>query len=106
MNGWNIPGWLEDEVKERDAVCVYCGVPMVKKPTPGGGRKTVGTWEHIINDARIITPENIARCCVACNSSKGTRKLADWLQSDYCKRHNINRDTVAKIVRDALAISV
>jgi hypothetical protein len=25
-NNWNIPEWLEKEVKKRDKVCVYCGV--------------------------------------------------------------------------------
>ncbi len=24
-NNWNIPAWLEKEVRERDTVCVYCG---------------------------------------------------------------------------------
>jgi hypothetical protein len=24
-NNWNIPEWLEKEVRERDTVCVYCG---------------------------------------------------------------------------------
>lgn len=23
-NRWNIPDWLEKEVRERDKVCVYC----------------------------------------------------------------------------------
>ncbi len=31
------------------------------------------TWEHIINDASVVSRENIAWCCVVCNSSKGTR---------------------------------
>jgi hypothetical protein len=60
------------------------------------------TWEHIVNDARIVTRENIARCCNACNASKGAKVLADWLKSDYCRRKNITAETAADIVRRAL----
>jgi hypothetical protein len=90
------------EVKERDKTCVYCGIKMIEKKPSNGTRKTVATWEHIINDASIVTRENIARCCVACNSSKGTKKLSDWLESAYCKRRGINKDTVAEVVKSML----
>jgi 5-methylcytosine-specific restriction endonuclease McrA len=73
MNRWRIPELLEKEVKERDKFCIYCGILMINKMPARGPRKSVATWEHIINDASIITLENIARCCVACNSSKGTK---------------------------------
>jgi len=102
MNRWGIPDWLEEEVKERDKVCVYCGVQMIEQMPPGGPRNAVATWEHIINDASIVTRENIARCCVACNSSKGTKTLSDWMQSGFCKKHRINKDTVAEVVKTAL----
>jgi len=102
MNQWNIPEWLEIEVKARDKACVYCGVKMLDQMPPHGPRKSVATWEHIINDAKIVTRENIARCCVACNSSKGTKPLADWIESTYCRKHGINRETVAEVVRKAL----
>jgi 5-methylcytosine-specific restriction endonuclease McrA len=105
MNRWNIPGWLEREVKGRDKNCVYCGIPMIDKMPLSGPRNAVATWEHIINDASIITRENIARCCVACNSSKGTKSLCDWLQSKYCKKRGINKDTVADVVKDALRLN-
>ena len=102
MNRWGIPAWLEEEVRARDKACVYCGVQMIEKVPPGGSRRTVATWEHIINDASIVTRENIARCCAACNSSKGTKDLADWMQSNYCKTHGIREDTVAEVVKEAL----
>jgi hypothetical protein len=54
------------------------------------------------NDSSIISRKNIARCCVVCNSSKGTRKLSDWIQSRYCKKNEINKNTVAKVVKKAL----
>ena len=99
MNRWNIPDWLESEVKDRDTRCVYCRVEfgLLKH-----NRKTAATWEHIVNDARIINRENIARCCFACNSSKGTKELSCWLESDYCRNRGITRDTVAEVVRRAL----
>lgn len=102
MNRWSIPDWLEEEVKARDQTCVYCGVRMIAQMPVRGSRKAVATWEHIINDAGIVTRENIARCCVACNASKGSKKLSDWIQSTYCKESGINKDTVAVVVKEAL----
>jgi hypothetical protein len=104
MNRWGIPAWLEEEVKNRDKACIYCGIQIIEQMPQGGPRKAVATWEHIINDATIVTRENIARCCSACNSSKGTKKLSNWMKSNYCKKRGINKDTVAEIVKQALKI--
>jgi len=103
MNIWGIPDWLETEVRARDKKCIYCGVEMLQRVPRGSPRKAVATWEHIINDARIITRENIALCCSACNSSKGQKPLADWLHSNYCVKRGVNENTVAQIVKDALS---
>jgi len=98
-NNWNIPAWLEAEVRERDKECVYCGTEF----TPANiSRKSVSSWEHIINDVKIITHENIVLCCCGCNSSKGQKKLSDWLQSKYCKDRGITPETVAPIVKEAI----
>ena len=102
MNRWGIPDWLEAEVRERDKVCVYCGIQMIQCAQTGQARRSVATWEHIVNDASIVTPDNIARCCAGCNSSKGTMGLADWLQSTYCEGREISRDTVAAVINRAL----
>ena len=102
MNNWRIPDWLEKEVIERDKTCVYCGIQMLEKMPAHGPRKTVATWEHIINDQTIVTRDNIARCCVACNASKGAKKLSEWLQSSYCKKLGISADTVAEVIKQAL----
>jgi len=102
MNRWGIPAWLEEEVKARDKTCVYCGVQMLEKVRLDGSRRSIATWEHIINDATIVTRENIARCCTACNSSKGTKNLTAWMQSNYCNMHGIREDTVAEVVKEAL----
>ena len=103
MNRWGIPGWLEAEVRKRDEVCVYCGIRMIESVPRGASRRAAATWEHIINDARIVTRENIARCCAACNSSKGTKLLSIWIESNYCKKLGINEDTVAEVVKKALS---
>jgi 5-methylcytosine-specific restriction endonuclease McrA len=98
MNNWNIPDWLEREVIDRDKNCVYCRVEFGSS----GTRKTKATWEHIVNDARIVNRENISRCCVSCNSSKGNKRLSEWLHSDYCKKRGITKETVAEVVKRAL----
>ena len=100
VNRWNIPDWLEREVTERDRNCVYCGIEFV---STNETRKSKPTWEHIVNDARIINRENIARCCVSCNASKGAKDLADWLESNYCKQREIKKENVAEVVKKALA---
>ena len=99
MNRWNIPGWLERAVIERDGCCVYCGVQFSAQRA---SRRGAPSWEHIINDARIVTLENIARCCIGCNASKGTELLADWLETDYCRARGITRESVASVIRVAL----
>ena len=98
-NNWNIPKWLEMEIRARDKACVYCGVEFT--PTKIS-KKTAASWEHIINNAKIITRENIALCCCGCNSSKGAKKLSDWLQSKYRIEREINQDTVSPIIMDAI----
>jgi len=48
VNRWNIPEWLQKEVKARNNFCLYCGIEMVDQMPPGGSRKSVATQEHII----------------------------------------------------------
>jgi hypothetical protein len=98
---WNIPDWLEREIEDRDQNCVYCCTEFGSSKET---RKSVATWEHIVNDARMVNRENIARCCFSCNSSKGTKRLFDWLESDYCEKRGISKDTVAEVVRSALVV--
>jgi 5-methylcytosine-specific restriction endonuclease McrA len=98
-NNWNIPDWLEKEVRERDKSCVYCGVDFTLANI---SRKSAASWEHIINDAKIITRENIVLCCCGCNASKNQKQLSVWLQSKYCKERGICADTVAPIIKQAI----
>jgi hypothetical protein len=100
MNNWNIPDSLEREVRDRDRECIYCRIEL----GPSEKRNSIATWEHIVNDARIVSRENIARCCFSCNASKGAKKLSDWLESKYCKKRGITKGTVAEVVRRALVL--
>ncbi|WP_343219717.1 HNH endonuclease [Oceaniferula marina] len=98
-NNWNIPKWLEDEVRDRDKVCVYCGCEFTPVKI---SRKSAASWEHIINDAKIITRENIALCCCGCNASKGQKQLSVWLQTRYCKERDISPESVADVIKQAI----
>lgn len=82
-------------VIKRDKQCVYCHCKFSSK-----NRKTSASWEHVINDINITTPENIVRCCVSCNASKSTKSLKVWLKSKYCLDKNITEETVADIIKD------
>jgi hypothetical protein len=97
MNKWNIPDWLEKEVRARDEVCVFCKVKFTKSKKK---KKHNASWEHIINDTSIINRYNIVLCCSGCNSSKGVKSLQEWFKSDYCKNKNINLNTVSDIIRE------
>jgi hypothetical protein len=99
VNRWNIPPDLELDVSQRDKHCVYCQHDFSLPATTRGMRPS---WEHIVNDERIISAANIALCCISCNASKGARLLEVWLQSKYCARKGISVDTVADVVREAL----
>jgi hypothetical protein len=72
MNNWKIPAWLEREVIERDRSCVYCGVSFAQVSNLWRERPS---WEHIVNDATIVTRDNIALCCIGCNASKGAKDV-------------------------------
>ena len=99
MNRWNIPDWLEQEVIARDRSCVYCGIEF---DTSAANRRNRPSWEHIINDASIVTGDNIALCCIGCNASKGAKDLTEWLNSRYCETNGITPRSVAPIIRRAL----
>jgi 5-methylcytosine-specific restriction endonuclease McrA len=94
MNNWHIPPEMENDIRTRDKSCVYCALPFSESKRP--------TWEHIINDEKIITSENIALCCRSCNSSKGAKKLSDWMNSKYCHEKGINYSSVSKVIQTVL----
>ncbi|MBT8377398.1 MAG: HNH endonuclease [Bacteroidia bacterium] len=98
-NKWGIPIDVEIFVKERDKKCVYCGVEFSED---NDSRKSNPSWEHIVNDIRINGKDNIALCCISCNASKGAKLIEDWLESKYCKQKEINKKSVALVVKEAI----
>lgn len=96
-NRWGIPEEVERAVLDRDKVCVYCA-----KPFSHENRSSKPSWEHIINDIKIATKENIALCCVGCNASKGAKLLHIWLESDRAKKRGVGRHTLAQVILDAI----
>ena len=98
-NRWNIPEEVEIFVKSRDLECVYCRVDFSQIHE---SIKTKPTWEHLVNDIRLNSADNVALCCYSCNSSKGAKSLEDWLSSKYCVSKGITRDTVGLVVKRVL----
>jgi len=98
LNKWAIPNWLEEKVKKRDKFCAYCNIKLKEYPLKKGTPLDKATWEHIDNDGPLGTESNVVRCCCSCNSSKGTKKLSDWLESSYCKEKKINEKTIKNII--------
>ncbi len=111
-NKFRIPEDVEAEIRNRDTKCVYCNNPMIY-PWQSSNRKHSATIEHL----REVKPfywtekglrtglekEDLAICCGSCNSSRGKKKLWDWLQkSSYCKENGINENTVADPVKEYL----
>lgn len=98
-NHWRIPKETEIIVRKRDSKCVYCGIVFSENDN---SRKSMPTWEHIINDITINGPDNIALCCCSCNASKGIKRIEDWLKGKYCCAKGISYNTVAPIVKKYL----
>lgn len=98
-NRWGIPKEVEAFVKERDANCVYCGQKFLDQAV---SRKQKPSWEHIVNNIRLNSIENISLCYMSCNASKGAKLLEDWLESDYCKRNNINKESIEQVIKEAI----
>lgn len=98
MNRWGITAAVQETVRKRDRKCVYCRAAFKRHVRGRGGRAHIATWEHIDNEG-ASSEHNVALCCCACNSSKGTKALAEWFKSEYCKKNNINAGSIAPFVR-------
>lgn len=96
---WGITVAVQETVIDRDKRCVYCHTRFKQHVRGRGGRVHMATWEHIDNDGDC-SDRNVALCCCACNSSKGTKTLAEWFESEYCKERKISASRVAPVVRN------
>ena len=102
-NRFGIPNKVEQEIRARDKVCVYCGKAFDEKGKYGD-RPSI---EHLDRDppfywAKGLKKSGIAICCGSCNSSRGKKKLLDWFRTEYCLDRNINKNTVAEPVKEYL----
>lgn len=98
-NTYGISDKDEQAIRARDKTCVYCRKVMKKS------RRALGaTIEHFNNDGPFHEKFNIAICCRGCNSSKGTKKLLAWFETDYCRRMKISGKTVLKPVKDYMRL--
>lgn len=80
FKAWKIDETLAKQILVRDKVCYYC-----KNKFDESLRSTHAEIEHIDNDAKNISLENIVLCCGHCNRSKGNKQLSDWKNRWYEK---------------------
>ena len=97
---YKIPDRVARRVARRDKFCVFC---KLRFEIGARSRSNVASWEHMDNDS-VKDPKvwNIALCCGSCNSSRQDKGLLDWFESEYCRKNNINRQTVAPVIRTYL----
>ncbi len=97
-NNYGLPKDELNKIFERDSVCVYCQKIMTDH-TANNPRRDWYSIEHL----NYLPPWNNSRtvviCCWSCNSSRGNKKIKDWLNSDYCKVRKIKLSTVASAVK-------
>ena len=74
------------------------------KQSPHAMRASGATIEHFNNNGPLKKKYNVAICCRRCNSSKGTKRLAVWFKTPYCREKKINGETVSKPVKEIYAI--
>lgn len=101
MNRWGIPDWLEKKIRDRDKLCVYCHIELKEYLDIKGTPKDKATFEHL-TDEDLPLEDNVVMCCGSCNSSRGAKELPDWLESLYCKKKKISRETINPIVWELL----
>ncbi|KQP14219.1 hypothetical protein ASF43_15460 [Pseudorhodoferax sp. Leaf267] len=80
-----VPWAVALEVLARDARCVYCAKLFCEA---SGLRSTFPTWDSL-NAGKKPTVDDVVLCCIGCKASKGRKPLRLWLQSGYCRQHNI-----------------
>jgi hypothetical protein len=96
-NNYGLPRDELQKIFERDKACVYCHKTMIGHRA--NSRR--GDWysiEHLNYLPPWDNPKTVAICCWSCNSSRGNKKLMDWLRHRTVSR-NINEVTVAEPVR-------
>jgi hypothetical protein len=103
-NKYGIPDLLEKKIRDRDKKCVYYNKELIY-PYSRKNQKDSATIEHLNFNGPFywdkgLEIKDVVMCCGSCNSSRGIKKLQDWFKTNYCIKKNINKETVAKIVKN------
>src|SRR5258705_13855173 len=103
-NRFQIPQDVEIRLRQGFKVCAYCARRMKAQASINGNRRAMPTIEHLNRKGPFYWSERLQEkhlviCCGQCNSSRGTKQLADWFASPYCLAKRINARTVAPRVR-------
>jgi len=101
-NVYGIGHDLEKKLRATHKKCVFCGIAMKTHAHSKGTPGDKATFEHLDNNGSMNKENNVVMCCGSCNSSKGTKSLATWLKSDYCKKYGITKNSVASVVKKYL----
>ena len=111
VNAFGIPDDVEQSIRVRDTVCVYCGGGMKEHSRVRGCPKDKATIEHLNFAGPFywdegLQAEDIVICCASCNSSRGVKPLPVWFESAYCVARGISGETVATPVKEYLERSI
>lgn len=102
-NNYGIPAAVEQKIRTRDKTCEYCRKKMLK-----GHPKKGPTIEHLNNVIHLVptdcakdcnTIQTLAICCNSCNTSRGNKHYWIWFDKEYCIKNDINKRTVANVVK-------
>jgi hypothetical protein len=106
-NKFGIPQEVEDRLRRKFKVCAYCRREMREYAGVKGCPSDKATIEHLNWKGPFywsggLKEEDLVLCCGACNSSRGTKLLAVWFTSLYCREKGISAATVADEVKKYL----
>jgi len=110
-NQFQIPREVEGRLRREFRTCAYCGRRF---RSPVGLRGTCGTKatiEHLNRHGPFhwsegLREEHLVRVWGRCNSSRSTKRLAEWFASPYCTSRRIGPTTVVERVRQYLRSAV
>ena len=103
-NQFGIPQEVESRLRLKFKLCAYCRRKMQEYIGVRGCPSDKATIEHLNRKGPFhwsdgLQEEHLVICCGGCNSSRGTKRLADWFRSRYCRNKGIRPMTVAAGVR-------
>ena len=103
-NKYGIPQDVECRLRQTFKDCAYCRQPMKEHARVQGCPGDKATIEHLNRHGPFywsedLREEDLVLACGRCNSSRGTKRLVDWLKSRYCVQKGITASAVADEVK-------